>query len=464
MAKNLLGFGVSMLLARLLEPRDFGLLGMVLFFVALFSSLQEAGIANAVIYFREDEHNIPTYYSTLLAISAGLAAVLFAGAPAIERFYDTPALTPVVRALSFVILFGGLRGVSQGVIVRQFRLPELSVIETLTGLAAATVAVWMAWQGYGVWSLVANLLLQEFLQTAIILLRVRPRFTLRPQTAVIRKILRWGGPLTGSNILWRFYDNADYLVVAKLFGAAPLGIYTMGFRLATFVNERIGPVVNRVGFVAFASLQDERERLAQHWFSATRYLAIICFPVLTLLAICAEDFLAVVLGEKWLPAAAPVRLLCTVGFLRTLTSLTSSLLSATGHTGFLLRFSLLNAVLLPAAFFAGAQLGGVLGVGVAWNIVFPPLAIYLLRQGARATGVPLASYLANLKAPAFAAGLAGVPALLAIFILEQGATRLVVGVGAGSLTYAVSILSRSELRQQLWLLVRPKRVVEAEQR
>ncbi len=461
MAKNLLGFGVSMLLARLLEPRDFGLLGMVLFFVAMFSSIQEAGIANAVVYFRNDEQGVPTYYSTLLATSAGLTASLFAAAPAIAWFYDTPGLTPMVRALSFVVLLGGFRGVSQGIIARQLRLPELSVIETLTSLAAATVAVWMAWQGYGVWSLVANLLLQEFLQSAVILLRVRPQFTLRPQAAVIRKIFHWGGPLTASNILWRFYDNADYLVVAKLLGATPLGIYTMGFRLATFVNERIGPVVNRVGFLAFASLQDQRERLAQHWFSATRYLAIVSFPILTLLAICAEDFLLVVLGEKWLPAAPPVRLLCTVGFLRTLTSLTGSLLAATGRTVLLFKFTLFNTVLLPAAFFAGARLGGVLGVGVAWNIVYPPLAIYILLQGARSAGVTLAAYFANLKAPAFAAALAALPALLAVFTLERGLTRLVVAVAAGSLVYAASILSRPELRQQLWSLVRPEALPEA---
>jgi hypothetical protein len=109
-------------------------------------------------------------------------------------------------------------------------------------------------------------------------------------------------------------------------------------------------------------------------------------------------------------------------------------------------------VLLPAAFFAGARLGGVLGVGVAWNIVYPPLAIYILRQGARSAGVTLAAYFANLKVPAFAAAFAALPALLAVFTLERGLTRLVVvAVAAGSLVYAASILSRPELRQQLWL-------------
>jgi O-antigen/teichoic acid export membrane protein len=454
LAKNLLGFGLALLLARLLEPRDYGLLGMVLFFVGILSALQDTGLANAIIYLPHDDRDVPTHYTALLAISLLLTLSFFGSAPLVARFYETPDLAPLVRTLSLVLLLNGLRGVSQARITKELRLAELAVIETSSGLAAALVAVWLAWRGFGVWSLVANLILQNLLQTAVVLGRLRPRFTLRPRARVLADIFRWGGPLTGSNLLWRFYDNADYLMVAKLLGAGPLGIYTMAFRLATVVNEKIVPVIMRVSFPAFAALKEDPARLAGHWLSVCRYMWLLTLPVLALLAVCAEDFLAIALGSRWSEAAAPLRLLCSVAALRALASSASSLLSATGATGLLFRISLLNTIALPASFAIGCQLGGVLGVGVVWNVVYPPVALYLVRKAAAAAHLPLRSFVENLEMPTFATAILLSAALPVWWWMEPGSLRLIATISAGSGAYVAYLASRPKLRREIGAFLR----------
>lgn len=442
------------MLARLLEPRDYGLLGMVIFFVGILSALQDTGLANAIIYLGHDDSEVPTHYTALLAISLLLTLTLFVSAPLVARFYETPALVPLVRALSLVLLLNGLRGVSQARITKELRLPELAVIETSSGLVSALIAVWMAWRGFGVWSLVANLILQNALQTALVLARLSPRFTLRPRARVLADILRWGGPLTGSNLLWRFYDNADYLMVAKLLGAGPLGIYTMAFRLATLVNEKIVPVITRVSFPAFAALKEDPARLAGHWLSVCRYISLITLPVLALLGVCAEDFLNVVLGTRWSGAAAPLRLLCTIAALRALVTTASSLLSAVGATGLLFRISLFNTFVLPASFAIGCKLGGLMGVGMVWNVVYPPIALYVLSRAAAAAHLPLRAFFQNLGLAASATGVLLSAALPVWFWMESGLPRLLATVSAGCGAYLACLASRPQLRREICAFLR----------
>ncbi len=156
-----------------------------------------------------------------------------------------------------------------------------------------------------------NILLQNLSITVLYCSVVRPRFTVHLNRALLKKVLRWGMPLSAS-LLWRFYDNSDYLVVGKLLGAPALGAYTMAFRLATMVNDKISSAVNRVTFPSFSAMQDDIRGVIDHWLSVTRKLAWINFPLLVAIAMNADDFISVFLGPKWQSAAPLVKYLCVV--------------------------------------------------------------------------------------------------------------------------------------------------------
>jgi O-antigen/teichoic acid export membrane protein len=387
-----------------------------------------------------------------------LRVAMFAAAPLIAGLYENPALIPITQWLSLTLLFGGLKSVSQGLLTRDLLFRRLVVMESACGLFAAGLAVYLAFQGFGVWSLVTNLVLSTFLQMLIAWWYVPPRFTLRPEIDVVKNVLRWGTPVTGSALLFKFYDNADYLVVGKVLGKESLGFYTLAFRLATIVNEKLGAIISRVSFPTFAAMQENRRGAVRHWLSITRKSALISFPVLTILAVNAPDIVSVILGEKWLTSVGPLRLLCIVGFLRAIVPVTNNLLAATGRTDMTFQYTLMNATLMPAAFYAGCKLGGIVGVGIAWIVVFPFICAFQLHRSLRLFDVTWREYLRNLRDPLLLSISSCIPMLLVLAAMSGGLARLVVSSALTGAILAVALAFTPEGEQLLGRFLPARRV------
>jgi teichuronic acid exporter len=447
--KQTLTLALSLLLARFLAPSDYGLVGMVLVFTNLLTTVQNLGISMAVIYFNDLESKLPTYYTATAAMGVLLTAMMYGAAPWIAEFYKNPALIPIVRALSFVLLLGGLRSVSQAQLTKSFAFRKLTLLESFSGIAAAVVAIIMAANGFGPWSLVANLLLSATLITAFVIVQIPPRFTLRIDGPVLRKILRYGLPTTGSNLLWKFYDNADYLVIGKLLGDGPLGIYTMAFRVATLVNEKISAIVTRVSFTAFAALKENRESGVSHWLSLTDKVSTINFALLALLAVLGEDLILVILGVKWMPAVLPMRILCLVGVMKTLSSITSNMLAANGRTKLVFGINVANTIILPISFLVACKLGGIVGVAIAWCLILPVTFGFMLYRATQMLEIPFSRYLGSLKFPAIIAGVCLLGPLPAIYFMDPGLKRLLLGAAMGILCGASLLIRHPWLRPRL---------------
>jgi PST family polysaccharide transporter len=434
--RQALSFALSMLLARFLQPNDYGLVGMVGVFLVFLTAVQDLGMGQAVIYFEEAETAWPTSCTVSAAAGLILAAAMFASAPLIAKFYGLPALAPIVRWLSLILLLGGLKSPSQSLITKRLLFHKITAIETVCGLGSAIFAVYLAWRGFGAWSLVVNQLLSATLNTFVVLAVIPPAFTLQPDFPLVRRFLRWGLPLTGSSLCWSFYDNSDELVVGKFASSQQLGYYSLAFRMATLVNEKIGAIISRVSFPVFAAMQTDRESMIRHWLSVTRRSALICFPLLTILAVDASDIIQVVLGAKWLPVVEPLRLLCTVGALRVLTPIIVTLLPAVGNTRLPFQYTLLNTLIMPVSFFIGCRMSGMIGVGLAWVIVFPFLCFWLINSALRLTGTPWSIYLRNLLVPIGAALLVALGTIPYLVLLPNGLFRLLIS----GLTAAVILL------------------------
>ena len=446
--KNLLGFVISILLARWLEPSDYGLVGMVTVLIALVSVFQDFGIGQAVVFFKEEgEEHLATYFTLTTATGLLLTVLFFLSAPLVAGFYHEPRLAAMVRALSFTFLLGGLWSVSQGVLTKHFRFRRLTLIESGCTLGSGAIAVIMAWSGYGVWSLVANILLQNVSTTALYCSVVHPRFTLRMDRALIKKVLHWGMPLTGASVLWRFYENSDYLIIGRLLGAPALGAYTLAFRLATVVNDKISTVVNRVSFPSFSAMQDDVDSVVQHWLSLTRRVAWFNFPLLAVIALNVEDFVALFLGPNWRVAAALVKYLCVVGALKTLNPLAVNLLNARGRTDVGFQNTLLNSVVLPLSFFIACRSGSVQAVCIAWCVLFPCTSAFLAFRATRVVGIRFATFLTNLTGPVLTAGLCIACMLPVSWLLPAGLLRLCLRSVVGTAAFGACLWSQPEVRR-----------------
>ena len=418
-------FGLSLLLARLLTAEDYGLLGMMLVFTEFLVGIFDAGLSQAVVHFTEDDAEaLPTYFTTSLLLGTTFTLVLFGAAPFIAALYHEPRLTLLLRVMSFTLLLGSIRCISAGILSRELRFRTLSYVEIGSAIASGLVSVGMALLGFGVWSLIAGSCLLTAIQTVAYAWYARPKFRFPLDRKVLLRIFRYSTPLVGSSLLFKFYENSDYLVVGKLLGPAALGFYALAFRLTMLMNDRVSAVINRVAFPSFANLKHQPEEVVAHWFTASKRVTLITFPVLAALAIAGEDFIRVVLRPQWLPALVPLRFLCVMAGVKILTNIIGQILAATGHPSLLFRFELISAISLPVSFFIGCKLGGILGVGIAWCTVFPLIRLAYLLAARSVLRFKLSDYLANLCQPAALTLTCAVAILPLHWLLPSGALRL----------------------------------------
>jgi PST family polysaccharide transporter len=459
LTKQAVGFGISMLLARLLQRSDFGLITMTQLVVTFLTYFQDLGVGDAVVHFNEDETTLPTYYTVTALMGVLLTVLLCAAAPLAALFFREPRLTAILRVLSVSLLLGSLQTVSKGLMTKTFRFRELTIRDVVSTTAGGTVGVAMAFLGYGVWSLVANLLLWNFLQTALVLFMMPPRFTLRVRRDVFRRILHYGLPVTGSSLLFQFYDNADFLIVGRVLGTDALGLYGMAFKWATMANEKVGVVVNQVASPSFAAMQDDTERVREHWFAVSRRLLFLILPILAFLFVNSPDGILLLPGKKWLPAVVPLRYLCAVGAVRSLVSVLGRVFVALGRTRLHFRIAIANLLVMPAALWVGCKLGGINGVAMAWCVAYPVLWVYSLVLARGVVPFSFPAYFLNLRMPAFTAVSCALAMEVAGWPLDSPIWRLAVRSVVGGATFlAFALAADGDLRQRATALLHGKRL------
>jgi PST family polysaccharide transporter len=462
LAKQAVGFGISMLLARLLQRSDFGLIAMTQLVVAFLTYVQDLGVADAVVHFNEDESALPTYYTVTALMGTILTALLLAAAPLAALFFREPRLTPILRVLSASLLLGSLQSVSKGLMTKTFRFRELTIRDVVSTTAGGTVGVAMAFLGYGVWSLVANLILWNLLQTALVLYMKPPRFTRHIRRDVLRRILNYGLPMTGASMLFQFYDNADFLIVGRVLGSDALGLYNMAFKWATMANEKVGVVINQVASPSFAAMQDNTERVREHWFAVSRRLLILILPILAFLFVNSPDGILLLPGKKWLPAVVPLRYLCAVGAVRSLVSVMGRVFVALGRTRLQFRIAIANLLVMPPAFWVGCRLGGINGVAMAWCLAYPVLWIYTVVLARGVVPFSILAYFRNLRMPVFTAVSCALAMEVAGWPLQVPIWRLAVRSLVGGATFLTFVLaSDGELRQRAMALLHRKPPAES---
>lgn len=441
-------FCISIVLARLLKPADYGLLGMVTVFTELLSSVYDWSLGSAVIQLDEEDpvQERKAYFTIALILGIAFTAILFFAAPFIADFYRQPKLLPLTRAMSLVMIIGSIRTVSGSRITRQLRFRVLSVIDIASSLTAGIVAIVMAYLGFGVWALVANLILMWGIQAVAYGYYEPPALTWPIDRKVGSRIWKFTAPILGSGLLSKFYENADYLVVGKVLGAVSLGYYTLAFRLAMLINERISSSINRAAFPAFATLKDDTTKVREHWFSITRVVTLITFPLLVWLAVNAKDFLQVVLGPQWMPAATALRLLCIVTGVKILSNIVNALMTAVGHPYITFQYTVATAIVLPVAFWVGCTRAGLLGMGIAWCTVFPVMRLLFLFRVRPILEFSMASYGRNLWSSIWVSGVSALAMTPAYWLLSPGWQRLVLSTVLWAIAVCICFAADRDLR------------------
>lgn len=342
-----LQFAIGIVLARLLSPKEFGLLAMLTIFIAVSQALVDSGFGSALIQRKNpsEQDECSVFYFNMF-LGACLAGMLCLVAPWIARFYNQPQLTALMRTLSVVLVINSVSVVQNALMVRRLDFKSQALVSATSLTISGTIGLTMAWRGFGVWSLVvqqiANSLVRGVVLWTINSWRPKRQFSFQS----LRSLFKFGSGMLGSVLLNNIFENLYSLVIGKVFSAVTLGYYTRAATLQNMASQCPAMVVNRVTFPVFSKLQDEPARLKRGFQKAITTTAFVQFPALVGLAAVAKPLVLVLLTEKWAPAIPYLRLLCFVGLLYPMHLLNLNVLVANGRSDLMLRIELIKRVLV----------------------------------------------------------------------------------------------------------------------
>jgi PST family polysaccharide transporter len=362
----LLQLGITAVLARLLSPNDFGLIAMVVVFTNFVSIFRDFGLTAALIQRKgiTEEHLSSGFWINILT-GLILAIILVALAPAIAHFYNEGRLVLIVMILASTFFISSFGIVQAALFTKELKFKLLSVVEILGVAVPGIIAIGLAFNGFGVWSLVWQHVISSFV--IVILLWVlsgwRPKFLFRWQR--IKELLGFGLNLTGFNFVNYFNRNLDNLLIGKLLGSAPLGFYDLAYRLLLFPLGNISSVLGRVMFPALSSIQGDKAKVRRAYLQATRYIAVFTFPMMVGLFAVTPQFIRTIFGPQWERSIFLVQVLALVGLIQSIETTTGWLYQSQGRTDTMFRWGLFSLFVVATAFVLGLR-WNIEGVAVAY--------------------------------------------------------------------------------------------------
>jgi len=453
---QLLSWMSTILVARLLNPEDYGIVAMAGIFVGFIGLLNEFGLGAAIVALRHlTEEQIASIHS--LASLSGVTGFLLTCLVAIPAghfyaSYDVP-LVIVVMGIGFAFL--ALRSVPSALLEKALRFKLLALLEGGQAIVAALITVGLAWWGAGYWALVIGGVVGHVVVTAVIL-RQHPVRYARPSIRSLREALRFSSHVLVGRISWYVASNADVFIAGRILGQGIVGAYSFAGTLANLPLDKITALLSRVMPGFYSSVQTDPSVLRRYLLLLTEGLAFLTFPIGVGMALVAYAFVGFVLGEKWIGVVLPLQVLSCWAVVRSVFSLIPPILFVTGGS----RLSMLNGLFCMVAYPLGFWIGsgwGAVGIALAWVVVQPVSWIAPYRHALAAVRLSFLKYLSVLwPAASSTVIMAGGVCLIRQALPESSShlLHLLCEAAAGAAMYAVMIgtFHRARLSQFLDLL------------
>jgi teichuronic acid exporter len=353
---------------RILNPADYGLMGMASILIGFATLFNELGVIPALIQSRHlDERLIRQLFGFVITSTTLIFCLLFLTAPLLSTFFDEPRLTPVTQALAITIIIGGASAVPNALLERDLQFRGVSLVEFSSMILGSGITLVLAIQGFGVWSLVIANITTTTANTVGIL--VVSRFCLLPifRLAGLRSIFVFGANITGQKVLWYLYSSADVVLVGKLLGEQALGVYSVAFQLATLPVSKIFGVMNRVAFPAYARIQHDNRQAKDYFITSVRLSWLFFCPVLWGMSSVSQEFVQTFMGPNWEDAGIVLALIPLIVPFRVISFLITPLTDGLGRPDIGLRNQATFTLLIPVGILIGT-FWGLIGVCIGLTI------------------------------------------------------------------------------------------------
>lgn len=339
-------FLVSIILARLLSPNEYGIISIVLIIIAICNVLISDGLGSALIQ-KKDAEEID--FSTLLifgvVVSIVLYIALFFFAPLVERFYGLNDLSVVIRVMAFKLPISAVNTIQQAIVSRRMAFKKFFIATSIGTIISGIIGIAMAYLGFGVWSLVVQYLTNSFIDTILlgIVIKWIPSFKFSYQR--LKGLLHYGWKILAAGLLEQIYQELRSLVIGKKYSEALLAFYTKGKQFPNLIVNNINAAITKTLFPAISNKQNVKNSVKEMTRKSIRVGTYVITPILVGMAVCAESLVAVLLTAKWLPCVIYLQVFSIASIVRPISTANLQAIKAIGRSDTYLKIEIIKRVI-----------------------------------------------------------------------------------------------------------------------
>lgn len=309
-----ISFVSNIVLARMLTPDDYGCIGMLAIFITVSNTFVDGGFGSALIQKKEStQKDYSTIFWWNIFISSLLYGVLYLSAPAIAEFYHIPLLSSVLRVQGVILIINSLNIIQTNQLRKQLRFKRLANVTVIAHIIAALTAIILAWQGWGVWALVAQQIIGSSMISIILwyINKWMPDFCFSKES--FKQLFGFGSFILVSNLINTFCNNIQGLLIGRFFTPAILGYYTQARKLETLASHTFTTIIEQVSYPVLSQIQSDNNALKNVLRKLVSTLVYISFPLMLILILLAEPLILLFYGEKWMASISYFQILCVAG-------------------------------------------------------------------------------------------------------------------------------------------------------
>lgn len=371
-AQYVVAFVVSIVLARLLTPDEYGLMGIVAIFTTLSNTIINGGFYQALVRKKEvTEDDYSTVFISNLFISLLLYLILFFSAPFIAKFFSRPELVDLTRVMSLSIVLGAFAIVQRARLTRLIDFKTQAKVTLITGIVSGIIGISMAFCGWGVWALVAQGISYQLCTSILLLIfnRWTPKFNFSKTS--FHDLFGFSWKLLVSGIIDSLWKEFSQIVIGKFYSAETLGQYTRAKHFGTLFSSNLTSIVQRVSYPALSKLQDEKERLKNAYKKVIKATMYVTFFLMMALAACAGTVVPVLVGDQWLSCVPYLEIMCFSLMLYPLHAINLNMLEVQGRSDLFLKLEIVKKTIgiIPLLLGIFVDIYWMLGTGVIVGVI-----------------------------------------------------------------------------------------------
>lgn len=375
---QLVTFIVSIVLARILSPENYGTVALITVFTNIMQVFVDSGLGTALIQKKDaDDLDFSSVFYFNFAVCIVLYLAMFFAAPVIARFYNDATLTPIVRTISLTILISGVKGVQQSYVSRNMLFKRF-FYATLGGtIFSAFLGIGMAYAGAGVWAIVAQQLSNTFIDTVILWITVKWRPKRMFSWARLKQLMAFGWKMLASSLLDTLYNDIRSMIIGKMYSSADLAYYDQGKKFPQVIVSNINTSIDSVLLPTMANVQDNQGKVKAMTRRSIKTSTYIMAPLMMGLAFCAEPIVRLVLTEKWLPCVPFLRIFCITFMFYPMHTANLNAIKAMGRSDYFLKLEIAKKIVGMLLLLATMRFGV---LAMAYSLLASTLASMIINS------------------------------------------------------------------------------------